>query len=111
MTEVEQKHLRQQIKKRIDAGLFWPAASGGLISYCDKEEYLQSKAIKGFVWQMPIALHIRGTGAGEYEEFITRYLSINEAKALALQLMALVYDLEPQEKPGTGKFQNFWGGK
>ncbi len=88
------KQLRQELKKRIDAGLYEPAGEGLIISYSDREEYKQSKDIGGFVWQMPIALHVRAGGAGQYEETITKYLSISEAYFLAYQLLDSIYKLE-----------------
>ena len=92
------EQLKKQLKKRLGEGMIVPAASGTLLALCDLEEYKQSKAIGGFVYQMPICLHVKGGGAGQYEETINRYLSLEEARLLREMLdiqIAMIEECNP----------------
>lgn len=89
---------RKALKKRLGEGMIIPAASGVLLATCDIEEYRQSKAIGGFVHQMPITLHVYGGGAGQSDEYVSRYMSVEEAKMLVVLLNASIKELEADDK-------------
>lgn len=89
---------RKELKRHLAAGLIWPAEHGTLVSTVDLEEYERSKKDRGFIHQMPIQIHLHGGGAGKYDEWITRYLTQDEAHLLCQELQTYIAALNSVDK-------------
>lgn len=82
--------MKDRLIEILARGITIPSGSGQLITYPDIKSYKLSKEVDGFVHKYPIILHVRGGNPGESEEFINRFLSIEEAEGLVRVLKVCI---------------------
>lgn len=89
-----EKEVRKKLKKHLGEGLIVPAGVGTIVvTTMDLQEYGQSKADGGFIHQTPIVLHVRAGGAGQYEDYINKFMTTEDADELITALQVAVLTL------------------
>lgn len=78
--DIDLEEERQVLSKILGKGIVEPATAGLITTVFDPGEYKKSKLDDGFIHKMPICIHVRAAGSGSYDEYINKYLTLEEAK-------------------------------